>query len=512
MKNLLLNKLKENHNIKIISNDIKDIRNPDKFQETLKAIEEGHNIIYQAVLHDNINKFYGSPDLLVKANYINKLFGYKLIEDNDDDYYIPIEIKCSSILLSSDNIHIRNSGRVKYYKTQLYMYLKMLNSIINIKSKKKNNNNNHKAYIIGKKYKNKNNIYNYNEKIATVDFNTYDKNIVEHINKAIDTVYKIKTEGSKWSLLPKPTNSLLYPNMCKDTRYPELYDNLNNILHDITTLWYCGIKNRNYAHNKNVFRYDDINCNTKTLNISTKNVRHNNIMNIIQINKQDNMKIIPTFFDENSNWYKENKDTLEVFIDYETFNDEIENGVINLTSNAYIFMIGVTYRENDIVKYKNFLMKKKSLIEESNMIHEFEIFIFNLMQKTNCNKVRMYHWGHHEKLCNNIFETKHNIKLFNNMNVELFNLLNVFRDNHIAIKDCFNYKLKSVGKALHKHNLIKTIWDKDNICMNGKDAMIIALNCYNKNEIESDMMNKIIHYNSIDCNVLYEILDLLRNI
>ena len=66
--------------------------------------------------------------------------------------------------------------------------------------------------------------------------------------------------------------------------------------------------------------------------------------------------------------------------------------------------------------------------------------------------------------------------------------------------------------------LINTNW-KDGLCSNGLDAMILAEKLYRNREskhykinIEEEIIMKdIIEYNLVDCKVLYEILNYLRN-
>ena len=47
-----------------------------KFLETVNHINKGTPIIYQGVLHDDNRKIFGMPDLLVRSDYINKIFKF----------------------------------------------------------------------------------------------------------------------------------------------------------------------------------------------------------------------------------------------------------------------------------------------------------------------------------------------------------------------------------------------------------------------------------------------------
>ena len=60
----------------------------------------------------------------------------------------------------------------------------------------------------------------------------------------------MKNEGSNWSLLPLPCRKELFPNMKneKDGEYRKLKNKLNDEIKEITSIFYCGIKNREKTH------------------------------------------------------------------------------------------------------------------------------------------------------------------------------------------------------------------------------------------------------------------------
>ena len=96
---------------------------------------------------------------------------------------------------------------------------------------------------------------------------------------------------------------------------------------------------------------------------------------------------------------------------------------------------------------------------------------------------------------------------------ELINVLDHFRMEPIIVQGIFKFGLKSIGKALYKHGLINTTWDDETD--NGLDAMI-QFKQYCKNHYRQIPLkryvevNEIIEYNRVDCQVLYEIVELLR--
>jgi predicted RecB family nuclease len=132
--------------------------------------------------------------------------------------------------------------------------------------------------------------------------------------------------------------------------------------------------------------------------------------------------------------------------------------------------------------------------------------------------VRLIHWSSAEKVVFNKAMTRSSISMqsFNN-NFEWFDLLEVFKNERIAVNGALNYGLKTIAKAMHKHKLISTNWNTNSKCSNGLNAMILAYDEYEKNKNVKEPIKKnsimidIMEYNEIDCKVLWEIISYLRN-
>jgi hypothetical protein len=102
---------------------------------TQNMIKKGVPIIYQGVLHNSKNKSYGLPDLIVRADYINKIIDEeidielrKLKATKQYPYYI-IDIKNSNMHLSARADTLLNYNNVKPYKGQIAIYHQSLSDI-----------------------------------------------------------------------------------------------------------------------------------------------------------------------------------------------------------------------------------------------------------------------------------------------------------------------------------------------------------------------------------------------
>jgi hypothetical protein len=81
-----------------------------------------------------------------------------------------------------------------------------------------------------------------------------------------------------------------------------------------------------------------------------------------------------------------------------------------------------------------------------------------------------------------------------------------------VIKNCFDFSLKNVVKAMENHGFIKTKLNSD--CQNGLTASINAWKVYNnsniENKIDSPIIQDIIKYNRFDVEALQDILNYFR--
>ena len=57
-----------------ISKKWQDVFSIEKYKDTIYYMKMGIPIIYQAVLHDKKNKLFGSPDLLIRNDYLEFIF------------------------------------------------------------------------------------------------------------------------------------------------------------------------------------------------------------------------------------------------------------------------------------------------------------------------------------------------------------------------------------------------------------------------------------------------------
>lgn len=503
-------------------------REKRNFDYTVELMKEGVPIIYQAVLHNYENKTYGCPDLLVRSDYINKIFNQDIIEDSRtkcknlilgvDYYYVVVEIKHSTLHFNVDFKTLRNRDSIPAYKGQLYIYNEALSKIQGY--------NLNKAFIIGKMWSWRERTgTNFLEKLGVVDFNDFDSNYVDQTQDAIKWVLRVRNEGNRWKLTPIPSIPELYPNMNneKDGQWKSLKKELANKINEITCLWMCGIKNRLIAHGNNITSYKDEDCNSEALGFKKGNI-YDTLNKIIDINRNEERIISPSKVKKrlicDKAWRSINEDSLEFYLDYETMNSNIghviiEDNNIGYEENQFIFQIGVGYIKNNKWTYKSFLAQTNNLLGELTMINNFWTYIDKVKKDENMEKEHFVHWYGAEPISYKKLQKRVEtigVKLREKNFLDLYKL---FREEPITINGSLNFSLKSVAKAMNKNNLIKTDWNSNNPCSNGLNAMLLAHKVYSEGKgsvsEKNVIMNNIIHYNEVDCKVLWEILTYVRN-
>ena len=282
------------------------IFNDNLFNKTIEYMKNGKNIIYHGFLRNEKDKIYGIPDLLVRSDFINKMFYDDLYEPSmiynkntlnyENYHYVPIDIKYKTLSILNDKKSLSNSIDYIYCKSQLYLYNKMLSSIQGYTC--------NYGFILGRKCiytskKLKNDISNsIFDKLARVNFN--DLSLIEKTENAIKWIINLKQNGNNWKFFDeKYYNNYLNKspiiNVEKDELYisnlntnlknirSELYPNMNNTndhpwhnfkknlaynIGEITYLWNCNKNIREYCHESNIYSFYDKNINNVDLELS----------------------------------------------------------------------------------------------------------------------------------------------------------------------------------------------------------------------------------------------------
>ena len=472
---------------------------------TLEIKKKGVPIIYSAPIYNRYNKTYGIIDLLVRSDYINKIFNTNTLTRpetrikapylNGNYHYRVIDIKYSTLNLSSDGIHLLNSGRNPAYKSQLYIYNQAVSHLQGFDCDC--------AYIMGRrwKYTKKNKSFSgdrCDDRLASVNFSNYDHSFVHKSNDAIDWYRSVVKEGLNWTVYP-PSNVNLYPNMCVDSNnWNSMKSKIAKNIGEITMLWNCGIKNRMKAFHKGIYSWKDPKCNSEILGFKKDTQSSIILDNMININRDSDELILPRKIEDRF-WLEDN--TYDMYVDFETFNDVCMNLKDIPKQKPYniIYMIGVGFKKHNTWSYKSFICNNTSKREEKRILKEFYTFYKSF------NKPNVYYWSAEKSLWNKSC----NYHSYNK-SIKWIDMCDIFKQESIVLKGCFGFGLKEISRTMKDHNMINTQLESE--CTNGMMAMIKAFNCYENvnNPSTSPIMKDIEKYNEYDCKALFDIMNFLR--
>lgn len=496
----------------------------DKYLETLDLMNNGVPIIFHGVVFNLAENLFGIPDIIIRSDYINKILNYACIEDINEMnigckfsnrwHYLVVDIKYSNLIFRNDKKTLNNVGMFSYYKSQVIIYNKCLAEMQNYIARN--------AYILGRKWrigsKKGNNSFDY---LGKVDIFGKDKEILAKTELALNWIKDLKKNGSNWNIY-SPHRIELFPNM-NNTNYDNEWRHIKNDIaeknKDITSLWNCGVKERNNCFKRKIFSWEDDNCTSCTLDVRGKRAKI--LDGILEINRtEENILYLPRCIKNTENLYKIRKNKIEFYVDFETVNDLNDNFKKLPYSNfsTCIFMIGCIAKFLDIDSgtYKNefkcFIVEDFSKKEEKRIIDEWLNYMDIMSLRYFTYDPKIYHWSNAEP---NFYKSAvlRNKKIFDWRKLNFIDILEIFKSEPICIKGVLGYGLKEVSKALYKNGIIKTTWDMD---MDGRIAMLEAEEAMteskNENKLFSEMevVKVIKKYNYIDCQVLFEILGFLR--
>ncbi|ARF09176.1 DnaQ-like or DEDD 3'-5' exonuclease [Catovirus CTV1] len=517
--------------MKRVCNNIGDMRNKDKEDETLKYMKQGIPIIEQAMLVNHINKTFGVCDLLIRSDYLNKIFNKKVLKDDKvklkagnlsgNYHYVVVDVKWSHIPLTANGINILNKDRYMAYKGQIAIYNLALGILQHYVPDE--------AYILGKgssTNKKIDNIESYNcfDSIGVVDYENFDDSYIESTGDAVSWVRDVRINGSTWSYMNPHRDEMRVNMNVSNTKWDAVKNEIATKTKELTLVWMVGLKNRKHCHLNGIESWDDPNCNSKSLNINGKKISPI-VDKLLEVNRSNNATVYPKKIMINTdNWQQEHE--LDFVIDFETLNECLVDTNIDVYNSKkktnIVYLIGVGYKNNNVFEYKHFMMNEFNEIEEKRILTEFKDFIEDkvniYMEKHNITKrdsikPKLFHWAIAENNFLNMANSRHDNFLSDWLNViSLVDFYKIFKEEPIVIKNMYNFKLKEVASAMLKGNLIKAQWKelKDGDMIMKESSRYYREKNKNSKERNKQMYDDILNYNETDCKVLWEIIEYLR--
>lgn len=437
-------------------------------ERTKKYMKNNEPVLYSAYMEVYDEKsgitLRGIPDLLIKRNFLHRL--NESISQSSETYYVPVEIKFTSLYLNK-NFGISNYGNIRYYKTQLFMYCKLLHAFQGYLP--------YESFILGR-----------NNVMAHVNyFGAYDNSIVSTFYKAIEYLKNLKQNQPSFG--PE-----FYPNM-KVTGHEYLIEkkHVAEEIGEITSIFFCNIANREIAFKNGIYSRNHPQLTAELLQVPQH--QYERVNRIIKVNRGEHVE--NKLSEEARCLLKKHPIKDCMFVDFET----IHSSFLDINPACWksetesngerIFLIGVWYRGN----YHPFLTRSLNQKEERRILFEFYDFWVSV------GKPFCWYWFAEMNMWKRVQERQKVV-----LNISFYDLHQIFYENNIVLKNCFNYKLKSIIHAIEPISK-----EREEQVENGLDALFIAWKYYNESV---GSLNEVLKYNELDCIYLEKLVLFLSNL
>lgn len=436
--------------------------NPNYFETTRSALRGKVPIIYQGVLHDRKRKLFGSPDLIVRDDYLPQISPSLKVDSNG---YSIVDIKFHKINLMKDGLAILNDATIRAFKAQLCIYTHLLGDILGFSI--------FKAYIIGRGSSHgSHRIVDPFARLGVVDFKGVDYPLIEQTALAIEWKRSCN-EGKAKRPSPNMKNSY-------DDQYHHKKMLIAEETKDLTLLCYVGPVGRDLAHKAGFYSYDQPGLTAEIMGLRGKPAYECNLL-LSGIHQRESVRVSP-LAKKHLPLHK-----CEVYIDFETYFDfELDITI------PYFLGMGIVV--NGKWEYKHFMLKSLDKLKE----YYLEIFTFFTWLSQKYPDVVYYEWtGVEHRLLETIFEGIGPLKI-NVIDMHCF-----CKSFDFVVKGMLGYGLKAIGKALYRNGMTIVEWkDTDN-------QMFGASRYYR--EQKPMKMIELLYYNEIDCKMVYEIVRTIRS-
>jgi putative phage-type endonuclease len=491
----VIDKICENiPNTIVISKEFQ-IPNWELIEKTQEAILKHVPVICGGFFVNEEAELYGRVDLLIRSDYITRLFPNTDHVSEDSKYFI-VQMDYATIELRSNEFTIGRNKSCRQIATR-FVFLKKL----------MDNQCHNDGYLLAKRFsQRRSNIKTFVNssfsRLAKIIIDEDDINLVRESVQWLKDVKNIEEYDSN--------NRNLRPNMSNPHDFPwhSAKKKIAYEVDEISLIWNCSYNERNNALDHGITSYKDLRCTAAILD-----PRNNQglVQDILTANQQELKEPVLKY---NDVWC--DVPDVDIYIDFETINNLSDNFTefpIVPQNTMEIFMIGIGWVIEGKWKSKVFTTKRLTLQEERRIMREFFLKLIDLK---NIGSYKIYHWSNAEIKFLTRAMSRHLDLEYEAPFHNWIDLLKVFKEQPIVCNGLLNFKLKEVVKVFNQYRWIDTNYT-DLKCTDGMNAMVttIEFDCLaeleNKELLDYPQMKDIERYNDKDCFVMWKILKYIRS-
>ena len=506
-----------------------DVHNLQAATDTYQAMCEGVDVIYRGVLRDPQHRCYGSPDLLIRRDVLESLFGDTLCGHEPatpapnldiDAHYVVVDIKYTTLDLTVDG-SLSSSKNNPAYKAQLHIYNRALGRLQGFTPSQ--------AFLLGRGWEQT--IQKHTTRAASAmdrlgpvphDDKIRKQPVGALVDAAVGWLLEMRGQGATWNVVP-PTVDKLRPNMNTDIgRWTTATKALAARTGELTMLPNVRVSQRKKATASGLTDWRVPAVTASSLGV-TGTVRVRELDAVLDVNRTPGTTPVrpAPIAAARGEWLA--VPPLEFFVDFETVNNTDDDFSTFPKQNGHplVFMVGCGHVENNKWRFECFVADTLSENAEAVMLDQW---ISHMAATTSRiapgTNPKLIHWSNAEPL---MLEFQHNSAVNRHKpagsawsSLNWFDLLKeTIEKEPVVVNGAFSFKLKEFANALHALGLITTQWQAG--LTDGLGAMVGAWWCQGQIDaglhqrlIDVTLMEDIRVYNEVDCRVMWEILSYLR--
>ena len=520
-----------------ITTDGLEGRDLEKARATVAALEAGCEIVHGGVLWNPETRTYGIPDFLIRSDVFDRLFPnhpdpYEGVADSRGEAgsrggsrYVVVDAKFTTLHLFAEPAagrkarkgsrpgEINNDGSSPAYRAQLFLYNAALARLQGCAPCR--------AFLLGRGWKqSKERGFSAVERLGPVSMTA---DLAETTREAVRWIRRLRKDGANWRVLPKPTLPELRPPSSGDADWPwqgaigEIIEKLD----DPVRLWQVGAAKRDEAAAEGITSWRDPRATPASLGVRGGTTGAT-LQAILDVNRTDGPIVRPRRVTAAEDRWR-TRPRLEFFVDFETVSD-INDDFSRFPERGgqpLIFMIGCGHVEDSEWRFSCFIADRLTAEAEAVAIDSWIEHMRSVRRRLGVTETpRAFHWAHAEQStlekAYNSARKRHPDKSWaDSADFAWFDLLkDIVKAQPVVVRGAFGFGLKEIARTLHGHGLIETSWDDSPV--DGLGAMVGAWHCDREAAEkgirleETELMQEIQRYNEVDCRVMQEILEYLR--
>jgi hypothetical protein len=499
-----------------------DARSLDAGYATWEAMRAGIAIIAGAVLRDPQLRTYGVADLLVRSDVLAELCPDAFVGDplelpviglSHGRHYRVVEVKFQMVELLKNGDLTTGAGELDTL-VQTWIYNEALGRMQGYTPPA--------AYVAGRGWKQQDERGDRCwDRLGRIRHDVFirgrGQELRDVVQQATAWIRRVRTEGAEWRVLPVPSVPELWPNMKSDQGgWHDAKARIAKELAELTLLPRVGVNERLRAHASGITRWDDPRLEASLFGITAKETAL--LDAVLAVNRDGGPPLRPARL-RDGDW--RTPAPVEVFVDFEFLQDLADDFTAfpRKGGQALIFQIGCGTHRSGHWRFRQFTVDDLSLDAEAKMIDEWLGYLRVLCAEsaTDIGEARLVHWSpaeqsNFERAYDNA-RARHPDRAWPEL--PWYDLLKgVVQAEPVVVKGAFSFSLKSIARSMRANGLIATDWG-DGLA-DGAGAMAGAWNAAVEAKRrgvalgDTDTMREVARYNEVDCRVMAEILEHLR--